>query len=341
MTGSAGAIHIRDRMSGLCSLVLPELRAVANELPERLRDVAGYHFGWYDDHGRPTIGDPGKLVRPTLTLLSARAAGGMVEHALPAALTVELVHNFSLLHDDVMDGGTVRRHRRTVWSAFGTADAILLGDALLVLAFKSLARLGQTNSATLCDTLLEMVYGQSLDLAFEKEEGITADDALAVAAGKTGALMGYACYLGALSAGTDGRRAEHFRQFGENLGIAFQLVDDILGLWGDPEAIGKPVHTDLQARKKTLPVVAALAGGTVAAGRFATRYRGRARFSAGECAELSTLIEDAGGRAAAERRARRAFADAVDALDLARPVPEAHAELLALADVLTRPDDRR
>lgn len=336
--GCGGAIGVRESIGEFRPLVMSGLRSAADQLPSSMRDIAGYHFGWTDENGMPIEGDPGKLIRPTLTLLCARAAGGQADQALPAAVAVELVHNFSLLHDDVMDGDATRRHRRTVWSAFGTADAILLGDALLVVAYKVLAGVGCKESVRLSGTLFEMLHGQMLDMGFENRTDITIGEGLVMAAGKTGALLGGACRLGALSAGADEARSAYFGEFGENLGLAFQLIDDLLGIWGDPAVTGKPVHSDLRARKKSLPLLAALTSGTSAAGRLASLYSRDRQEPLGpqECAELAGLVEEAGGRSWAERRAQQAYTDARAALALARPEPRGAAELLALAEALAR-----
>ena len=317
-------------------LTLSGLKTVVGRLHAPIQRLAEYQFGWKDEEGRLVQGSPGKLIRPTLTLMCARAAGGQAEAAVPAAVAVELVHNFSLLHDDVMDGDATRRHRRTVWSAFGTAEAVLLADAFLALAFQTVTVLDRASAMVLTEALVEMVEGQAMDLAFEKDNTAGLPDGLAMAAGKTGALLRCACLLGALSAGAEEARAAAFGEFGEHLGLSFQLTDDILGIWGDPKVTGKSVHSDLRSRKKSLPVLAALASGTPAAERLACLY-GRdpeLLFGSEEYAELAALIEDSGGRSWAERRSRQAYTDARAALERARPVPGAAAELLALADAL-------
>jgi geranylgeranyl diphosphate synthase, type I len=324
-------------VSELRSLTLSGLKSAIGRLPASLRHLAEYQLGWRDEKGQPTNGSPGKLVRPALTLLCARAAGGTAERATPGAVAVELVHNFSVLHDDVMDGDALRRHRPTVWSAFGSAEAVLLADGLLALAFQTVTALGQHSATALSAALLDMVQGQAMDLAMEKDSTGTLADGLTTAAGKTGSLLRCACRLGALSAGAGEERADWFGEFGAHLGLAFQLTDDILGIWGDPAVTGKPVHSDLRSRKKSLPVLAALTSDDEADEHLALLY-GRdpaLPFTTDECAELARLIEKVGGRAWTERRCRQAYADARDALERARPEPGAAADLLALANALT------
>ena len=170
-----------------------------------LRRMAGYHFGWWDADGRPAPAtDGGKALRPALVLLAAQAAGGAPEPAVPAAVAVELVHNFSLLHDDIMDGDTTRRHRPTVWSVFGVSGGILAGDSLLALAFDVLAATGHPNAQlamrALATAVQELVEGQALDVAFERRTDVTVAEWIRMAEGKTAALTGQSCAVGALFA---------------------------------------------------------------------------------------------------------------------------------------------
>lgn len=323
-------------IDALRSLTLSGLRNAVGQLSPPLRHTAEYQFGWADEAGRPVRSHPGKLVRPCVALLCARAQGGAAEAALPAAVAVELVHNVSLLHDDVMDGDVMRRHRRAVWAAFGTDRAILLGDALLALAYRTVSALGRPSVAVLGDALLRMVEGQAMDLVLSEDRSAGLVEGMEAAAGKTGALLRCACRLGALSAGADDTRAGLFEEFGAQLGLAYQLSDDVLGIWGTERATGKPARSDLCSGKKSLPVLAALASGRPAGERLA-RYYGRQPEpprSARELTELARLVEEAGGREWAELRARQAHEEALAALERARPEPGAAADLLALTDAL-------
>ncbi|MDH2429020.1 family 2 encapsulin nanocompartment cargo protein polyprenyl transferase [Sphaerisporangium sp. TRM90804] len=331
---------VREVLHWSRDTVGPALRTAVETLPPSMRRVAGYHFGWLDQHGEPAEGDGGKAIRPALLLLAAEALGGRPETAMPAAVAVELVHNFSLLHDDVMDGDVTRRHRPTVWSVFGVSKAILAGDALLTLAFDVLASSGHqaTDGAArvLGAAVLDLVEGQSSDTAFESRDDVTLAECVSMAEGKTGALLGSACALGALLGGGDAERVEHLRRFGDRLGLAFQLVDDLLGIWGDPEVTGKPVYSDVRSRKKSLPVVAALTSGTAAGERLAELYR---REPAGADLEYAAeLIEQAGGRAWTQARAADLFAEAQAHLTAAAPAPRPAAELQSLARLITHRD---
>ncbi|WP_433045049.1 family 2 encapsulin nanocompartment cargo protein polyprenyl transferase [Dactylosporangium sp. CS-033363] len=320
-------------------LVDPALRAAVDSLPSSMRHIAGYHLGWWDPDGVPVRADAGKALRPALVFGGALAAGGTDLDAVSGAVAVELVHNFSLLHDDVMDGDVTRRHRATAWSVFGTSAAILAGDALLALAMDVLAA-GGSPAATRAGGMLaaavqRLLDGQSADLDFERRDDVGVDECLRMASAKTGALLGCACAVGALFGG--GRPAQVLRlaQFGEDLGLAFQFADDLLGIWGDPAVTGKPVHSDLRSRKKSLPVVAALTGGTAAGSELAATYHGPAPEDlAGEAA----LVEAAGARLWAQAHADELLGRAVEALAAAEPEPRAEAELVALAGLAVRRD---
>jgi geranylgeranyl diphosphate synthase, type I len=283
------------------------LRGAVLELPASMRRIAGYHFGWWDSGGKPISGDSGKAVRPALVVLSAQAVGGDPEAAVPAAVAVELVHNFSLLHDDVMDRDQMRRHRPAAWTVFGIADSILAGDALLALAFQCLARGGLASRAggvqLLSRCVAELCHGQSLDVSFEQRDDIEMGECWAMVAAKTGALFGCACSLGALAGGAAARRVQLLGDFGSHLGLAFQLADDLLGIWGDPRVTGKPVYADLISRKKSLPVAAALTSGTAAGRELAALYQRPQPFQPGELAHAADLIDRAGAREWAHRTA--------------------------------------
>jgi geranylgeranyl diphosphate synthase type I len=242
--------------------ITPAMRAAIDRLDATTRFQTAYHFGWVDAEGRPDQGG-GKAVRPALALLSARATGGTGDVGLPGAVAVELVHNFSLLHDDLMDRDRERRHRVTVWALWGSSSAILSGDALLGLAQEVLLDSGLPTAAPaallLARATRELIRGQVQDLAFEQRESVTVDECLDMAAGKTGSLLAASAAIGAVLAGAPAPTAAALETYGAQLGLAFQLVDDVLGIWGDPAVTGKPVHSDLRAGKKSLPITYALA----------------------------------------------------------------------------------
>ena len=181
---------------------------------------------------------------------------------MPGAVAVELVHNFSLLHDDLMDHDAERRHRATVWAVWGPSMAILVGDAMLALAYQVLADVRDESSvaaAAMLGTATQgLIAGQVEDLAFERRATVRVEECVAMAAGKTGALLGCSAAIGAVLAGAPVETVAALQIYGEELGLAFQLVDDLLGIWGDSAVTGKPVGSDLRARKKSLPISWAL-----------------------------------------------------------------------------------
>jgi geranylgeranyl diphosphate synthase type I len=227
-----------------------------------------YHMGWVDaDNQALPPGQGGKRIRPLLTLLTCAAAGGEAESALPVAAGIELLHNFSLLHDDIQDNSPLRRGRPTVWRLWGAPQAINAGDALFTLAHLAVLELGARGlpAAIALEVLgdfdrtcLALTQGQHLDMAFERRVRVTEAEYLTMIEGKTAALVSACARMGGRVAGAETERVEHLTQYGRHLGLAFQIHDDWLGIWGDPAVTGKSVASDLEARKKSLPVVFAL-----------------------------------------------------------------------------------
>ena len=317
--------------------IFPAMAAAVRRLGPEVRPVVEHHLGWLDGNGHPVPGaGGGKALRATLALLSAEAVGSPPVVAVPGAVAVELVHNFSLLHDDVIDGDRTRRHRPTAWSVFGAGQAILTGDALLSLAYDVLAGSAHPAAAAAASRLRyafqRLIEGQFVDIALERPEQVDRVEMAtceAMASDKTAALLDCACALGALFGGGTPTQVAHLAAFGRHLGLAFQHADDLLGIWGDPAVTGKPVHSDLRNRKKSLPVVAALRSGTQAGQRLAELYRGE--LSEVDTAVAAQLVETAGGREWSEYRASREHAAALAALTSAAPAEPAHRELALLA----------
>lgn len=266
-------------------------------------------MGWEDAGGGPAD-SPGKALRPVLCLLACEAAGGDWRRALPAAAAVELVHNFSLVHDDIQDRDRERRRRPTVWALWGEGQAINAGDALAALA--RLAVLGLRDAGVpaeavveavriLDERTLEMVEGQVMDLSFEDSLDVDLDDYLEMIGKKTGALFDCSLRLGALAAGADARVAEAMGRCGRLLGVAFQARDDMLGVWGAGSRTGKAVGADIRRRKKSLPVVYALS--TVEGSALRRVYEKREPGEEDVAASLRVL-DASGARAYCERLAR-------------------------------------
>ncbi|WEO99267.1 polyprenyl synthetase family protein [Streptomyces sp. FXJ1.172] len=315
-------------------LVRPALEEAVAGLHPWLAEMAAYSFGWCEVGGAPAAAPGGKGVRQALAVLGAQAAGTDGRAGVPAAVAVELVHAFSLLHDDIMDGDGTRRRRPAVWRAYGTGPAVLAGDALFALAVQTLAGAARDAGTIrlLSAALADLVRGQSDDLLFATRphtgpQRVTPAQYLAMAEGKTGALLGCAAALGAALGGAPEATVTALERAGRRLGIAFQLVDDVLGIWGDPAVTGKPAGGDLREGKKTFPVLAALASPVA---RRLPELLGRPE----RAEEAAALIEAAGGREAALAEARTHTAAARALLADATLAAPAAADLLALLDFL-------
>ncbi|RBM23943.1 polyprenyl synthetase family protein [Streptomyces sp. PT12] len=344
---TAGGAHTaRDTLRDARALLDPALRQWVHLLPTPVARVASYHFGWTDATGRPDDAPAGKALRPALVFGCAEAVGGSADEAMAPAVAVELVHNFSLLHDDILDGDTTRRHRATAWTVFGSSAALLAGDALLMHASRVLTEqpaplAAVTGIRWLSEATTQLIEGEHTDISFEDRFHVSLPECLAMTERKTAALLACSCALGALWGGASPERVESLRRFGTHLGMAFQLTDDLLGIWGDPAVTGKPAGADLANRKKSLPVVAALDSGTPAARRLSELYTREQRRDPGqapppepeETALLASLVEEAGGRAWAEEAAEEELRLALACLDAAEPADPAGAHLAALAEL--------
>lgn len=241
------------------------LAALVRDVPEPMRNLCGEALGVTDLEGRPAR-TGGKRVRPLLCLLACEAEGGDVAEALPAALALECVHAFSLVHDDIVDGDRERRGRPSLWAAAGTSLALNAGDALHALACAVAWRAGAWTAGLVHGATMSMIEGQHLDLCAEGAVAPTVEQWERLALRKTGALFAAAAAAGAATAGPEDNVVERWWDLGEALGLAFQARDDVLGVWGDPRVTGKPAGSDLARRKASLPVACALeAGGAPAA----------------------------------------------------------------------------
>ncbi len=244
-----------------------ELRSILAERQSPLYDMLRYHLGWIDETGKPLDTAAGKALRPTLCLLGCDAAGGDYRQALPAAAALELLHNFSLIHDDIQDGDLRRRHRPTVWSIWGMPQAINAGTAMRILTNSALARLEDRGitpdtimkvQRLMDEASLNLIEGQYLDIDFEQRQDVSVADYLEMIGGKTGALIACSLETGALLGTGDRSMIERFRELGWNIGLSFQITDDVLGIWGNRDVTGKPLASDIRRRKKTLPIVHAM-----------------------------------------------------------------------------------
>lgn len=240
-----------------------EIRRSLSAWNSPLADMLRYQLGWTEE-GLTSLG---KGLRPVLCLLACESLGGDTEQALPIAAAVELTHNFSLIHDDIEDGDEMRHHRPSLWSVYGRDKAIVAGIALWNVAYATINRSAERGLApervlearrVLNEACIEMIEGQHRDLSYELRSDVTLAEYLEMIEGKSAALLSAALKLGALVAAADSEEQDRFALFGRQLGLAFQIRDDILGIWGEGSATGKPVGADIARRKKSLPIVHAL-----------------------------------------------------------------------------------
>jgi geranylgeranyl diphosphate synthase type I len=330
----------------LLPVVEADLRAVLHppaDFPSLFYRMLDYHMGWTDENGAPVRSAGGKRIRPVLCLLVCEAVCGTYQPARPAAAAVELAHNFSLIHDDIQDRSPTRRGRPTLWSIWGEKQAINSGDALFVLSHLAIPRLSGNGAQgalvaemleILDETCLELTRGQYLDMSFETDAAVGIEGYLDMIAGKTAALLGASAHLGALAGGADQTTCSHYRSFGENLGMAFQVLDDVLDIWGDPAVTGKEAAIDIYQRKKSLPVLYALERSP----ELRERYAGTHPFDEASVVWVIQLLEDSGAKQYAEGLARQYTEQTLAHLEAANPDGEAGQALKELVHELLRRD---
>lgn len=319
------------------------LRAIESELRrqiDRLNEpryapfhaMLTYHMGWTGEGAGPEAA--GKRIRPLLLLLVCTATGGNWLHAVPAAAAVELIHNFSLVHDDIQDNSEKRRNRPTVWKIWGMPQGINAGDVLFVLANQSLLDLSASHPAETIlqaghifqQTCLNLTKGQYLDMSYETRTDLQESDYWAMIAGKTAALLSACTQIGALLGGSSPDLQEAYRDFGHYLGLAFQVQDDILGIWGEEALTGKSTASDLLEGKKSLPVLYGLHQN----GAFAQMWA-EGPIRAEKVTALAEELAREGARLYAQEAADRMTELALQSLRRADPQGEAGEALFELA----------
>ncbi len=323
-------------------LIESDLRAVLAPRPEAppLFDrMLQYHMGWVDADGQAIHPEGGKCIRPVLCLLICKATSGDHTPARPAAAAIELIHNFSLIHDDIEDRSPLRRNRPTLWSIWGEKQAINAGDAMFALAHLAISHFPagdvshvmQARMLEIIDaTSLDLTRGQYLDMDFEVRDGITIEDYLTMIRGKTAALITAAAQLGALAGGADDIGQNHYRAFGESLGMAFQACDDMLDVWGDPALTGKQAAHDIVQRKKSLPVVYGLERSS----ELRDLYADPQPFDEGTVRRAVSLLDSVGAREVVDRLARQYSDETITHLEAASPLGDAGEALFELVNQL-------
>jgi len=330
-------------LEGYSVSLLPAIEAELQRQVARLEEprtrpfheMLAYHLGWTGE--RSGLEAQGKRIRPLLVLLTTAACGTAWQSSLPAAAAVELVHNFSLVHDDIQDHSNKRRGRDTVWVKWGMPQGINAGDALFVLSNQAILDLEPTHpteivikaARILHDTCLHLTCGQYLDMSYEERTDLTIDDYWPMIGDKTAALLAACCALGSLLSDVDETTQETYREFGHYLGLAFQVQDDMLGIWGDSALTGKSTESDLVSGKKSLPVLFGLGK----EGRFAQRWaEGHVRPE--EVNDLAALLASEGARLYTQEIVDQMTNLALQSLRLADPKGEAGEALFELANKL-------
>jgi len=313
-------------------------RQVARLDRPETRDFHGmlaYHLGWAGEGAGPEA--QGKRVRPLMLLLSAAGLGGDWRRALPAAAAVELIHNFSLVHDDIQDNSPKRHGRPTVWKIWGTAMAINAGDALFVIANQAMMDLAAefpapivlTAAGLLHNICLDLTRGQFLDMSYQNRRDLSLEDYWPMIGGKTAALLSGATQIGAVLGGADSATAEQYRLFGYELGLAFQVQDDLLGIWGEEMLTGKSALSDLVEGKNSLPILYGLSR----RGAFAQRWA-ESSIRPEEVGEVARMLVDEGALDYTREAAGRLTGQALQALERADPEGAAGTALAELANKL-------
>jgi len=298
-------------------------------------EILTYHMGWTGEGAGPEA--QGKRIRPRLVLLTTASCKADWQSALPAAACMELIHDFSLVHDDIQDKSDLRRGRPTVWKKYGEAHAINAGDALFILAHLSISELKDKFTpdvalkaeAVIDRACLDLTRGQHLDMSYESQSGLTIQDYWPMAAGKTAALLSACTQVGAILGNADESTQEAYRDFGHYLGLAFQVHDDYLGIWGDNALTGKSTDSDLVTGKKSLPVLYGLGKD----GPFARRWA-EGPLSAEEVPALAEQLAREGAKAFTQETADQMTDLALQSLRQANPQAGAGEELFELANLL-------
>lgn len=219
-----------------------------------LQEMIFYHFGWQEPKRKT-----GKRLRPMLTLLSAELQTEDISIAYPAAAAIEILHNFTLVHDDIEDNSDTRHGQQTLWKKYGVAQAINTGDYMSSLALAMISHSGSNRPELMMSTFLEssseVTKGQHEDIKFEKLKTISEQEYLRMIGRKTASLFSASMKLGAISAGADEQIIDKLGEIGHQFGIAYQIYDDYLGIWGDPSKTGKPAGNDLIEHKKSYPIL--------------------------------------------------------------------------------------
>lgn len=313
---------------------------------KEFHEMLTYHMGWTGEGAGSQA--TGKRIRPLITLLSTASINSNEEerkgvanwlHAVSAATSIELIHNFSLVHDDIQDNSELRRGRKTVWVKWGSPMAINAGDALFVIAYQTMldlskhypAEMVMQATSILSEICLKLTQGQFLDMSYENRHDLSIEDYWHMIGGKTAALLSACTQIGALLGYANPVKVEAYRLFGYHLGLAFQVQDDVLGIWGDESVTGKSVASDLVEGKNSLPVLFGLAQNK----KFAARWK-QGAINQAEVSEVATILENEGAKEYAEKKSIEETDKAMKFLEQANPSGEAGEAIYQLANMLLK-----
>jgi geranylgeranyl diphosphate synthase type I len=338
-----------NELSEMAKVMLPLLESDMHAVlqfdgsdSDLFRGMMHYQMGWVDEQLQPIEPVSGKRIRPLVCMLVSDAAGGEWEQAVPAASGIEILHNFSLVHDDIEDSSPTRRGRPTVWKLWGEAQAINCGDAMFTVSHSAVSNLVDSGTPPgtvvkalkLFDrTCLNLTEGQHRDMHFETRDDVTVEEYLEMITGKTAVLISYSAEAGALVADAPLEIVDHYAAYGLNLGLAFQVIDDILGIWGEESKTGKSAATDIITKKKTLPVLYGLEKCEPLREMYRTQNT-----DAEYVREVVQLLNDVGAREFAEERAHAYSSAAIEHLTAAQPDGNSGTALFELTDMLLKRD---
>lgn len=336
-----------DLLSEHIDMIDGEIKKVFENrvFPGQLYNMMKYHLGWLDEDLKRVEQYRGKRFRPTLCLLVYNALSGVHDKALPAAAAIELIHNFSLIHDDIEDMDEERRHKSTVWKLFGISQAINVGDGMHVLANLAALRLEELNVTSskiveviriLNETIIALCEGQYLDMSFEDRLDITIDMYLEMIRRKTAALVEAATWIGATLATEDKDKIDSFRKFGRNIGIAFQIIDDIIGIWEKTSRTGKPKASDVRNKKKTLPILYALQEASKEGKKRLMDIYQKDKLTEEDTEAVLNILEETGAHEYSKKMAEKFERDALTELSKTKIENEAMDDIIALTEFLVR-----
>ncbi|MFD9869919.1 polyprenyl synthetase family protein [Streptomyces niveus] len=317
------------------STVLPVVRQQASALEPTLARICCYHLGFIDEHGDPSGAEGGKLTRAALMTAAAGGVGLRPQDVRCQAAALELLHNSTLIHDDIIDADELRRGRPAAWKVFGAGPAILAGDALQALALRMVVDDPGPARAEISSVFAEalglVLAGQAREFTVRLGTGTGIAEYDRIVEDKTSALLECALVTPALRAGQPQHVLAALRGAGRHLGLAFQIFNDVEDIWGDPTVTGKPVRSDILRRNPSFPVLAALSTDSPAGERLRRLWHAEGT-TAAYLQEMADLVEESGGRHTAEQLSRGHLDSALEHLAQAELSPAASTELTALFD---------